>query len=168
MNDSIRYFESPPALQFLHSLKNRVKGGESIFLDTHAALDILVNTYPNHYQTLVNSMIPYQFETKLHNYTYSHPVICPSNGLYYSPPFQGVLKASKEMYDAMRVFDEILEDDKLVFTRRLEEGECVVFENRRVLHGRHRFDASSGERHLRGTYVGRDAYDSVKRSVLKG
>ena len=32
-----------------------------------------------------------------------------------------------------------------------------MFANRRVLHGRTAFDATSGDRHLKGTYIGLDS-----------
>lgn len=50
-----------------------------------------------------------------------------------------------------------------VFEYRLEEGECVVFDNRRVLHARRAFDASQGERWLKGTYVDDDVFFSRLR-----
>ena len=36
----------------------------------------------------------------------------------------------------------------------------MVFDNRRVLHGRTAFDASTGHRRLLGIYVDRDVLDS--------
>lgn len=50
-----------------------------------------------------------------------------------------------------------------VFEYRLEEGECVVFDNRRVLHARRAFDASQGERWLKGAYVDDDVFFSRLR-----
>jgi hypothetical protein len=38
----------------------------------------------------------------------------------------------------------------------MQEGECVIFNNRRVLHGRKAFDAEGGERWLKGAYVDTD------------
>ena len=50
-----------------------------------------------------------------------------------------------------------------VFEYRLKEGECVVFDNRRVLHARRAFDASQGERWLKGAYVDDDVFFSRLR-----
>lgn len=44
------------------------------------------------------------------------------------------------------------------FEETLKEGECVVFNNRRVLHARRAFDTESGERWLKGTYVDWDDF----------
>jgi gamma-butyrobetaine dioxygenase len=35
-------------------------------------------------------------------------------------------------------------------------GDLVMFDNRRVLHGRDSFDPQGGQRHLQGCYVDRD------------
>ena len=44
-------------------------------------------------------------------------------------------------------------------------GECVLFDNRRVLHARKAFDVGDmgKERWLRGAYVDRDPYESKMR-----
>lgn len=42
------------------------------------------------------------------------------------------------------------------FSFRFEEGDCVIFDNVRILHARTAFDARTGYRHLQGCYVGRD------------
>jgi len=42
----------------------------------------------------------------------------------------------------------------------MQEGDCVIFNNRRVLHGRREFDAKEGERWLKGTYVDTDVFMS--------
>jgi gamma-butyrobetaine dioxygenase len=42
----------------------------------------------------------------------------------------------------------------------MQEGECVIFNNRRVLHGRKEFDTTHGERWLKGAYVDTDVFMS--------
>lgn len=49
-----------------------------------------------------------------------------------------------------------MEDMRFEFT--LQEGECVVFANRRVLHARRAFDTEMGERWLKGIYVDWDDF----------
>jgi hypothetical protein len=45
----------------------------------------------------------------------------------------------------------------------MNEGDCVIFDNRRVLHARRAFDASKGERWLKGAYVDGDVFFSRVR-----
>lgn len=62
--------------------------------------------------------------------------------------------------DAIHEFEVELEREDGRFELRLEEGDCVVFDNRRVLHARREFWESEGkegeERWLKGCYVDGD------------
>jgi gamma-butyrobetaine dioxygenase len=49
----------------------------------------------------------------------------------------------------------------------LKNGEMVVFDNQRVLHGRAAFDPSSGSRHLRGFYIEHNENNSRIRMLAK-
>jgi hypothetical protein len=56
-------------------------------------------------------------------------------------------------HEAAVEFQRQISDPRNVFEYKLQPGECVVFDNLRVLHGRRAFDTSSGKRWLKGTYV---------------
>lgn len=47
--------------------------------------------------------------------------------------------------------------------RSLTNCHTVIFANRRVLHGRTAFDPTSGDRHLKGTYVELDLFKDKLR-----
>ena len=49
-----------------------------------------------------------------------------------------------------------LREPRFEMRLRLEPGQMLTFDNRRVLHGRTAFDPNSGPRHLQGTYLDRD------------
>jgi len=59
----------------------------------------------------------------------------------YAPPFQGPLHLSTplEFYSALKTFDDLLHKPDNVYRYRLEEGDAVIFDNRRVLHARTAF-----------------------------
>jgi gamma-butyrobetaine dioxygenase len=59
-------------------------------------------------------------------------------------------------YEAMRVFSAVAHHPDLMLSNRLEPGDLVGFDNRRVLHGRDAFDPGAGRRVLRGCYIDRD------------
>ena len=44
---------------------------------------------------------------------------------------------------------------------KMKPGECVLFDNMRVMHGRNQFDVGGGSRWLRGAYIARE--DLVSR-----
>lgn len=101
----------------------------------------------------------------------------------YSPPFQAPLPLStpKEFYPALKRFADMLDDKTHTFEFLLEEGDAVLFDNRRVLHGRTAFKSSTEEqkrpveqvigrepdRWLKGCYVEAESLLDRLR-VLKG
>ena len=62
---------------------------------------------------------------------------------------------------------QISRDPRYLLVRALAAGEMVVFDNRRVLHGREAFDPTSGARFLRGCYVDRGEWDSRIRVLSR-
>ncbi|KAI8612211.1 hypothetical protein BC830DRAFT_1137752 [Chytriomyces sp. MP71] len=168
------YFESPPGIQFLHSLKNSVTGGNSIFLDSYKAAQILKQESPQHFKTLTETPLTYHYDNdghlmKQHRYTISENNLNSDapNGMhvFYSPPFQGPLEhvhseaQMQALIQAVAAFEDVMRRPDMMFEIRLEAGMMVVFHNLRVLHGRREFDAESGERHFKGAYVD---YDVMK------
>ena len=136
------------------------------------AVQILKEKYPQDYQVLTQVHVTFHYDNDGHHMHFMRPTIIPNDineGLkvYYAPPFQGPLEANPEQvpafYEAFSKFESILADPSLTFQMLLKPGECVVFANQRVLHGRTSFDASSGIRHLRGTYVGWDEFKDKLR-----
>jgi alpha-ketoglutarate-dependent taurine dioxygenase len=75
------------------------------------------------------------------------------------------LNTPKEFYPALARFAEMLNDPMNTFEYTLKEGDAVLFDNRRVLHGRTAFRNNPGvemkqgeiNRWLKGCYVQTDA-----------
>ena len=163
-----RYYEAPPGLQYLHCLKNTVNGGESLFLDSYKAVSLFKKTYPEDYKVLTKIPVTFHYQNDLRIRKFRHLTIeeCPGSddplNVYYSPPFAGPLECNPSdmvaFYKGMSKFEEILRDESLLYKRRLHPGDCVIFANRRVLHGRTAFDSKSGERHFRGSYTDWDDF----------
>ena len=70
-------------------------------------------------------------------------------------------------YPAFCRFGRMLQSEKYVMRFCLNRGECIVFDNHRIVHGRAAYSASSGERYLRGCYTDRGEMRSTYR-ILKG
>ena len=164
----LMYFESPPGLQFLHSLTNSTKGGESIFADTFKAVEMLQKVDPKAIDILKNTFVTFHYNNNGQKRWFHRPTIVLENEwneplqVNYSPPFQAPLQIPVEkvhdFYTAFAKFEEILYLPELVYKTRLEPGDVVIFANRRVVHGREAFDPSSGQRHFKGTYVDWDDF----------
>jgi gamma-butyrobetaine dioxygenase len=70
-------------------------------------------------------------------------------------------------YRAYRAFMSRTRQDAYLVTMKLKAGEMVAFDNRRILHGRDRFDPNTGFRHLHGCYVDRGEFDSRLRFLAR-
>ena len=105
----------------------------------------------------------------------------PEQEINWSPPFQGPFERDIGIKDtlvndgtysgpsglrvylkAAKTFKAFLEAEDAVLETKMEEGTCVIFDNRRILHARKAFN-SDGERWLRGAYVDKDPFKSRLR-----
>ncbi|KAF2467479.1 Clavaminate synthase-like protein [Lindgomyces ingoldianus] len=179
------YTSNPPHLQLLHSLRARAPKGESFFSDSFHAAHTLHSRSAFHFRTLCTFPVTYHYHHDNHHYHYTRPTIElfpypkysePTNlairNINWSPPFQGPFEARiggenqsalRNYLSASNSFEKLLSSEENMYEYRLEEGECVIFDNRRVLHARRAFDASKGERWLKGAYVDDDVFFSKLR-----
>jgi gamma-butyrobetaine dioxygenase len=179
------YTANPPHLQLLHSLRARTPGGESFFSDSFYAAQRLQARCAFHFRTLCTFPVTYHYHHPTHHYHYTRPTIElhpypkysePSDlaidRINWSPPFQGPFEARiggetqtalANYRSAAHAFEKLISADENLFEHRLNEGECVIFDNRRVLHARKAFDATKGERWLKGAYVDNDVFFSKLR-----
>lgn len=178
------YTSNPPHLQLLHSLRARAPKGESFFADAfHAAHQLS----PSHFRTLCTFPVTYHYHHPTHHYHYTRPTIelypypkyseptvtnLSIKRMNWAPPFQGPFEgriggpnqnALRNYVAASNAFEKKISDEKNLYEYRLQEGECVIFDNRRVLHARRAFDAQKGERWLKGAYVDDDVFFSKLR-----
>jgi gamma-butyrobetaine dioxygenase len=71
-------------------------------------------------------------------------------------------------YTAYRRFAELLRDPRYQLTCRLRDGDLVLFDNQRILHGRTAFSSAAHARHLRGCYLTRDSVYSQAALLRRG
>ena len=57
------------------------------------------------------------------------------------------------MRAAIRRFVALIESPRFLIERKLVQGEMLVFDNRRMLHGRTAFKPETGKRHFQGCYL---------------
>jgi alpha-ketoglutarate-dependent taurine dioxygenase len=180
-------------------LRNRVEGGTSVFVDGLAAAETLHRTHSEYFDILTSSPVAFHYINDGHHLHYEHPTIelAPlrsSSGasafkssqgqishINYSPPFQAPLplRTPTVFYSAFKEFSKILNDTKRTYMYTLKEGDAVLFDNRRVLHGRTAFhdrgsrdgtsELKEGEpnRWLKGCYLEADAIMDRRRVLEK-
>ena len=158
-------WERPPGYQFLHCLENGADGGASVLVDGFRAAETLRRRDPAAFRLLSRHPIDFRFQDDESDIRFRAPTIgLDEAGAVAEVRFNfAVMDAidapSKQMGTlcrALRTFAALVRDPALECRYRLRPGELLVFDNRRVLHGRAAFDPSTGRRHLQGCYVDRD------------
>lgn len=156
-----------PGLQFLHCIEFGADGGESLLLDGYLAASRLRERDPEAHALLTSVAVPYRFQDDHHDIGNRFPVIgVDADGGYTEIRFNWALAAPLDLepdlirpfYRALQAFVGILRDPDLELMIKMQPGDCQVFDNRRVLHGRAAFDPNSGSRHLEGCYVDYDDF----------
>ena len=167
---------TPPGVQFLHCRANSVEGGFSLFVDGVTVAETLRAENPDAFMLLSNHKIPFFYRHDGWDYRAYQRVIDVDEdgrvaGVTVSQHLQDTLDLEQSLldsyYPAYCQFLRLLQEARFMCRFRLNAGECVVFDNQRVVHGRESFLASSGKRHLRGCYTNRGALKSTFRVLVR-
>jgi len=161
------YYEYVPGYQFLHCLVNDADGGNSTAVDGFAVSNFLKLNDINKFKLLTNHEVVF----KDNDYTQENvriqksPIIKTNKQNDYEEirinlGAMGTLDIDplimSDFYDAYIYFYKQLHNDKFQIEFKLKSGDIFCFDNRRILHGRTKFDANSGDRHLQGYYIERE------------
>lgn len=168
--------EFAPGVQYLHCVANSVEGGNSVFVDAVAVANDFREQYPEDFKLLAETEIPYYCEHDAFDMRARQRVIeldahGEVSGVTISQHMADIFDLPQDFldlyYPAFHRFGRMLQDEKYVMRFRLNAGECICFDNHRVVHGREAYTATSGDRHLRGCYTDRGEMRSAYR-VLSG
>jgi gamma-butyrobetaine dioxygenase len=165
-----------PGIQLLHCLTNRTQGGLSTLVDGLAVAQALSAEDPE--ASAVLSRVPVRFryvDTGTELVAEAPLIDRDAQGrfaaIHYSPrlDFPPLLPPGEltAFYRARRVLDRMLRSDRFALGFRLEDGDLMMFDNRRLLHGRTGFDPAEGLRHLQGCYIDIDAPRSHYRILRR-
>eukprot|EP00985_Skeletonema_marinoi_P025049 scaffold17988_cov194-Skeletonema_marinoi.AAC.3 len=168
-----------------------VVGGESTLIDAMAAAYQLRELRPKSFETLTKCPATFVKQRDGACMTYRRPHIALAEdrcsifdreitAVHWSPPFEGPLclppEDVDEYYEAYADFERLLNvdmdvpsekdlasyADEFTWKRKLKPGEVLIFNNRRMLHGRNGFTVADGvkpqdgRRHLVGCYTNID------------
>ena len=170
------YRDPVPGIQLLHCLANRSTGGKSTLVDGLAVAEALRARDPQAYRILSSVAVRWVYA---HGATYmvdyapiiEHDAGRQIAGIRFSPKLDFVpLLPEAELtafYAARRTLSAMLKSDEFEIQFLLQAGDLVMFDNRRLLHGRTAFDPNEGLRHLQGCYIDIDTPRSLYR-VLNG
>jgi alpha-ketoglutarate-dependent taurine dioxygenase len=160
------YREPVPGFQVLHALIASPDGGESLFGDGFAIALHLRATFPDAFAVLTRTPVPFRYQSKDAELYAERPLIQLSctgevNAVHYNSrsiaPLPLAAADAGVFYGAYRRFAALLRDSRFHLQFRLRDGDLVVFDNQRTLHGRRAFSSARYPRHLRGCYLTRDS-----------
>jgi len=160
------YREPVPGFQALHTLLAAPDGGDSLFADGLALAEELRRSEPDAFAVLTRTPVPFHYRSRAADLYAERPLIaldCTGavSAVHYNArsiaPLHLAAAEYEAFYAAYRRWAELLRDARWQLVTRLGDGELVLFDNQRVLHGRTGFASARHPRHLRGCYLTRDS-----------
>ncbi len=172
------YRDPAPTVQLRHCLRTAVKGdgpgggGDTGLVDGFAAAAALRATDAESFGTLARTPVPFGYIDKETELRASLPLIQLSprgrvRGVRFNNrsvrPLRLPYAEVTAFYAAYRRWAELLARPERQLNLRLAPGDCLVFDNTRVLHARTAFGVPAGTpgRHLQGCYADLDGLAST-------
>ena len=162
------YRNPVPCIQMLHCIKNEVSGGNSTLVDGFTVTEKLKKDFPDFFKILTEIKVRYQFIDKdVVLEDWSEMIQLDENQNFkqvrFSPRLDFVPLMDKEKLDlyyaARNKISEFYNSDAYRLEFKLVEGDLLMMDNYRLLHGRTSFNANEGNRFLQGCYID---YDSTE------
>ena len=160
------YRDPVPGFQALHCLIASPDGGENVFADGFAIAEHLRATEPATFATLTETPVLFHYRSKDAELLSEKPLIQLSTrgeirAVHYNnrsiAPLQLGTGQVGGFYAAYRRLAQLLRERRFQLGTKLRGGDLVVFDNRRILHGRTGFSSARFARHLQGCYLTRDS-----------
>jgi gamma-butyrobetaine dioxygenase len=141
-------------------------------MDSFRAAELLREEDPEAFEILCSYPVTFHYRNAGRHYHFTRSTIILDryssdrrlDHVNYSPPFQGPFESDTSQSDfrrflrAFQRFRHFIDDPANQFELMLEKDQCIIFHNRRVLHARRAFDATSGDRWLKGCYTDLDNF----------
>ncbi|MFE0463566.1 TauD/TfdA family dioxygenase [Kitasatospora sp. NPDC058965] len=169
------YRDPVPTVQVLHCLENAAVGGDSGLVDGFKAAALLRAESPADFELLVRTPVPFVFRDRGTELRADRPLITvDGRGRIREVRMNNrsidrldlPAERAEAFYAAYRRFAAITLRPELQLAFRLDAGDCLVFDNTRLLHARTAFEPAAGSpgggrRHLQGCYADLDALAST-------
>ena len=168
--------EMAPGIQFLHCRANSVTGGDSLFLDGAAVAEDFRENHPEDFALLSEIDVPFFYEHDEFDWrAYQRVIELDRNGnvsgvtvsQHMADVFDLDQRELDSYYPAFVRFLKFMQSPDYLTRFRLNAGECIIFDNHRIVHGRTEYDSGSGSRHLRGCYIDRGELRSTYRTLAR-
>ena len=168
------YRKPIPCVQLLHCIENKVKGGFSTIVDGFAVADYIRKNYKDLFNILTKTKVRFRFKDKsiiLENWGELIELnnkgevvqIRHSSRLDYVPILEK--RKLEKFYKARKLFSLMCESKKFEIRFKMSQGDLIIFDNYRTLHGRTEFNPNEGRRHLKGCYIDHDSTEGKLRHL---
>jgi len=166
------YRDPVPTVQLLHCLRGAAGGGESTFADGFRAAAVLRSQDLAAFACLSTTPVTFAYSDEATELSATGPMIgldprgrirqIRFNERSLAPARLPAAQA-QAFYAAYRALAERVSSQEATVTATLSPGDCVIFDNTRILHGRAGFTDSrgGGRRHLQGCYADLDGLASA-------
>ncbi len=160
------YRDPVPGFQALHVLIASPDGGDSLFADGFALAEHLRASDSETFERLTRTPVPFLYRSKDAELYSETPLIGLSaagevQAVHYNnrsiAPLRLAADDMRAFYAAYRRFAMLLREPRFQMRMKLVDGDLVVFDNQRTLHGRTAFSSARHPRHLQGCYLTRDS-----------
>ena len=173
------YRDPVPTVQLLHCLRTAADGGDTGLVDGFAAAAELRATNREAFDVLTATAVPFGYIDKETELRASQPLIQLSprgrvRGVRFNnrsaQPVRLPYGDIAPFYAAYRRWAALLARPGRQLDLRLRPGDCLVFDNTRILHARTAFAMSAGSpgRHLQGCYADLDGLASTRAVLGRG
>lgn len=171
----LMYNDPPPGIQLLHFVETNANGGSNCFVDGVSIAEELRQHSPDAFATLVNERVCYHKHDDERWLAEERPLIeldtltGEVTAFNLSLPFHSPqwstsnFDAMLSLFEAIDEVRKLVDDPRFIVKHRFDAGDCVIFHNRRVLHGRDEISLETGSRLLQGCYVSSGDFESRLR-----
>ena len=170
------YRNPVPCIQILHSIVNEVNGGSSTLVDGYNVTETLKKENPDFYNILTQVKVRFKFIDKdviLEDWSELIKLDEYKNfkQVRFSPRLDFVpILEKKELdlyYRARKKLSDLYNSEKFRIQFKLEQGDLLMMDNYRLLHGRTEFDINEGNRFLQGCYIDFDSTEGKLRHIKR-
>ena len=179
LHTDLPYYNNTPSTQWLHCINQfQGEGGENEFVDSFAIAENLRQNFPEIFKILTEKKVAFSdlgydevSKTSFYKIRFTPTIKLNSEGeieqIYYNNQVRARILFDKDLYKALKIFDNFMYSKEFLLDYKLENGDCVVFDNNRVMHGRKGFEISGkSPRIYHGCYVSWDEIWS-RMNVIK-
>ena len=170
------YRDPVPTVQLLHCLRTADDGGDTGLVDGFAAAADLRATDHAAFDVLARNSVPFGYLDQTAELRASQPLIQLSprgriRGVRFNnrsaQPLRLPYADVVAFYAAYRRWAGLLAEPERQLNLRLAPGDCLIFDNTRILHARTAFSVTGG-RHLQGCYADLDGLASTVAVLRRG